>query len=505
MRCSTSARSSCPSTSPPSVCTPSSTGPPAPRRGPHRHRHLRVGGDHRAIGGAPLGVRRVGGRVGRGDRRHHRPARSVGAGRLRRRRPLAYRVDTFAVGWAALAGVAPVLTFVDDLTFEGAGTFQRLGLAGEQPRLGAVLTGITTAVVFAIVGRRRHDAGLVLIGVALGAVGAVASWTGQRARRQDTLIGLASLFLVVRAGRLCHPRRRVLEHPVVPRRPRRRVVRRPRHARRGHPDLSRTVHRRHQHRDGRRHTGARRRLARRRPPPWPTRSVLAALAAATCGRLRRRVRHRQRRRPRRHPGDPRRRWPCSAATEPARRSPCSPPPGRRSWRSSRPRSLVAVGIAGSLVLAEAAVRRSTRRPPTSGPPTSPSSGRGCSRPLALVPGAIAVAAFIERDRRQPSPGWSAGRSLATAVAVVLDRGRVTGGLPLGTLARVGSVAVLVGAAELPAAEVAIVALAVAGLSVADAFRLRARRSLSVPRSPCPSPSAPSPARPSSPCPRRASR
>jgi hypothetical protein len=51
-----------------------------------------------------------------------------------------------------------------------------------------------------------------------------------------------------------------------------------------------------------------------------------------------------------------------------------------------------------------------------------------------------------------------GAVAATAVADVLDRGRVTGDLPLGTLARVGSVAVLAGAVELPAAELAVVAV-----------------------------------------------
>ena len=74
----------------------------------------------------------------------------------------------------------------------------RLGLAGEQPRAG----------------RRPHrhhaprscsaspadvasDAGLVLLGVALGTVGAIASWTGQHHDGSTTLIGLATAFLLV--------------------------------------------------------------------------------------------------------------------------------------------------------------------------------------------------------------------------------------------------------------------------------------------------------------------
>ena len=110
---------------------------------------------------------------------------------------LAWRFDGLATGWAALAGVAPLLTFVDRVTFTGAGTFERLGLTGEQPRLAAVLTGVIAAVVLAIAGRRRSDAGLVLLGVAVGAVGAIASWTGQEVEPTDSIVGLATVFLVV--------------------------------------------------------------------------------------------------------------------------------------------------------------------------------------------------------------------------------------------------------------------------------------------------------------------
>ena len=70
--------------------------------------------------------------------------------------------------------------------------------------------------------------------------------------------------------------------------------------------------------------------------------------------------------------------------------------------------------------------------------------------LALVPGAFAMAGFIA-ETGDVVAGLVGGAVLATAVAIVLDRGRVTGDLPLGTLARIGGVAVLAGAAELPAA------------------------------------------------------
>ena len=92
------------------------------------------------------------------------------------------------------------------------------------------------AVVLAIVGRRRHDVGLVLLGVAVGAVGAIASWTGATARRHRDPHRARLGVPARRAGRLRHPRGRVLEHPDRDRRPRRGVVRRRRRARRDHPD-----------------------------------------------------------------------------------------------------------------------------------------------------------------------------------------------------------------------------------------------------------------------------
>ena len=75
-------------------------------------------------------------------------------------------------------------------------------------------------------------------------------------------------------------------------------------------------------------------------------------------------------------------------------------------------------------------------------------------------------------------GLIGGAVTATAAAIVLDRGRVTGTLPLGTLARIGSVAVLAGAAELSAPQLAVVALAVSALSILDALRRRAGSELS---------------------------
>jgi hypothetical protein len=91
--------------------------------------------------------------------------------------------------------------------------------------------------------------------------------------------------------------------------------------------------------------------------------------------------------------------------------------------------------------------------------------------VAVVPGAIATTGYIAHTDLVAA-GLVYGAVLATAVAVILDRAPVDGELPLGTLARVASVAVLAPAAGLPAPHLAVVALTVGLLSSADALRAR---------------------------------
>jgi hypothetical protein len=383
---------------------------------------------------------------------------------------LAWRQDGLATGWAALAGLAPLLTFVDDLTFEGADVLERLGLTGEQPRVAAVLTGVGAAVVLAIVGRRRGDAGLVLLGVALGSVGAIASWTGEPHDGTTTIIGLASAFLLVElvayatrddefwrvpSGLLA----RVAEWlaglgaltAAVP------ILLAPVEAQTSSQTALATMV-----------LGAGWLVADRRRG---TRGlVLGALAAAVC--LASAVASAS--------ADDR-----IVAASLVVLAAVALASGHRagsaiavlgaSWApvvalESLP-TLVAVGVAGSLVVAEAAVRRANGPQADERTADIAEQWAWILSPVALLPGAIAMSGFIAETDAVVT-GLVGGAVLATAVAAVLDRGRVTGDLPLGTLARVGSVAVLAGAASLPAADVAMVAVAVGILSVVDAVRLR---------------------------------
>jgi hypothetical protein len=383
---------------------------------------------------------------------------------------LAGRRDGLATGWAALAGVAPLLTMVDDLTFRGTGTFERLGLAGEQPRLAAVLTGVSTAVVLAIAGRRRHDAGLVLLGVALGTVGVVASWTAQGFAGHATIVGLATTFLLVElvayatrqddfwsvpSGIVAH----IVEWFA------------------GVGTLAALV-----------------------PvllaPSVDSTSSEAALAALVLavGWL---VADRRR--------GGRGLWlapvaaaiglasavACATASDPALAvtlvalATAAVLSGHRAGAAIAVLAtmwgpvvaidshglLIAVGLAGSLIVAEAAVRRSTMATSDSDGTDGAEQWAWILSAVSLVPGAIAVSIFVSETARLDA-GLLGAAIGATAVAVVLDRGRVTGDLPLGTLARIAAVGVLAGTFDLPALDIALVALVVAALSIGDALRLR---------------------------------
>lgn len=99
-----------------------------------------------------------------------------------------------AIAWAALAGAAPLLAGLDRTLVPGAGTFDVLGLTGDQPRAAAVLSGALAAAVLGAVGRRRGDIRLALLGVAVGVSGAVVTWTGTDHSRDADLVGLAAAF-----------------------------------------------------------------------------------------------------------------------------------------------------------------------------------------------------------------------------------------------------------------------------------------------------------------------
>jgi hypothetical protein len=81
-----------------------------------------------------------------------------------------------AVVWAVVAGLALPLAAPHDAVYPAAEVLEDLGLTGAVPPLAAALTGLLAGVTLGVVGRRREDVVLALVGVASVATGAVTAW-----------------------------------------------------------------------------------------------------------------------------------------------------------------------------------------------------------------------------------------------------------------------------------------------------------------------------------------
>ncbi|MEX2659915.1 MAG: hypothetical protein WD232_09465 [Acidimicrobiales bacterium] len=79
--------------------------------------------------------------------------------------------ERLSVAWAGVAGLAPLAGLVLDAGRLAPGVVERLGLAGDQPRLAAAVTGAVTAGVLATVARRRLDPALALLAAVCALVG----------------------------------------------------------------------------------------------------------------------------------------------------------------------------------------------------------------------------------------------------------------------------------------------------------------------------------------------
>lgn len=392
---------------------------------------------------------------------------------------LVARQETAAIGWGALAGVAPLLTFLDRLPVDGSGLFERLGLVGDQPRAVAVLTGGIAAVVLGIAGRRRSEVGLALLGALVAATGIAASGSGLNADPGDTLVGLAVLFLVVQAVALLTSDdpfwtvptglvARLAELPallatvvlLVP------IVA---VALIDQPDgrgaLAATVLGLGWVAADLRSTAGRAvstigvavaavaavALATGSPMLVAvTLSVTAAVAVSLPWGAGRRPR------PAAH----------LAATAAAVGAPVIA-------TDASTLTAVLVGIVGSIIVTEAAVRRSLVEDASH--PERASDNEGWAWILAIfamVPGALAVAAYATATGHK-AIGLVVAAVVATALAAQADRARTaTADLPMGMVARIFAVAVLAFTDGLRPFELGLVAVMVAASSVVDAVRLR---------------------------------
>ena len=378
---------------------------PAPHRGRDRHRDVRVGGDHRAIGGAPLGVRGVGRGAGRRDRRHHRPARSAGAGGVRGRGPgLPPRCPGHRLGRAGRCGAAAHLRGRAHLPRAPAPSsasgspvsnpaWPPCSPASAPRWCSASSAAVATMPVWSCSVWRS--------------VPSVPSRRGPaRAPRRHHDDHRARVDLPARrAGRLRHPRRRVLERPVRHRRPR---------SPSGSPasapswpssrsssppsydDTSTEA--------AARHADPRRGLAGGRPAPRASGARARRRRHRDLLRLGRRLGHRQRQRAGRHPHGA---WPVSRSQRPPgglgrRGAGRLVGPGRRPRVDDR--TLIAVGCG----------RQPDPRRGGRSPLERRRRRRAGSRPRRAVglapvarwpwcPARIAMAGFISRPAT-PSPG-----------------------------------------------------------------------------------------------------
>jgi hypothetical protein len=382
----------------------------------------------------------------------------------------AARREAFATGWAVLAGVTPLLVFVEQASLTGTGPVARLGLTGEPPRLAAALTGVVSAVVLAIAGRRRDDAGLVLVGTASAGLGVVASWTVADPGTGTTIVALCTTFLLVELTALATRHDPFWRVPTD-------IVAQIAEWAAGlatvvaamtvvfalvsdgtdtHVALGALT------------LGAGWLAAdRRRGSPG---SVASAVGAATCLASAVAV----------GTGDD----VALAVTLVAiaalavlsgHRAGTAIAVGAAIWAPvaayASPTTVVTVGLLGTLVLVEDAVRRSHRPMPDPHAADVAEQWTWVLSALAVVPGILAVACFIDQTG-QVVAGLVGGAVAATAVAGLADRATVSGRLSLGTVPRLAALATVGIAAELPPNELATVALAVTALGALDAVRAR---------------------------------
>ena len=392
---------------------------------------------------------------------------------------LVARQDTAAIGWGALAGVAPLLTFLDRLPVDGSGLFERLGLVGDQPRAVAVLTAGIAALALGIAGRRRGEVGLALLGALVAATGIAASWSGLHPDPGDTLVGLAVTFLVVQAAAFLTrddpfwtvPTDLVARLTQVPALIATAVLL--------VPIVAVTLI---DQPDGRGALASvvlglgwvaadlRGRTGRFTSTIGVAVAVVAAVALAT--------------------GSPM----LVAVTLSVTAAVAVTVPWGASRRPRPAAHLVAaaaavaapviatdtsmltavlVGIAGSIIVTEAAVRRSLVEDASH--PERLSDNEGWAWILAIVamvPGALAMAAYAAATGER-AVGLVAAALVATALAAQADRGRTApASLPLGMVARIFAIAVLAFTDGLRPFELGLVAVMVTAVSVVDAVRLR---------------------------------
>lgn len=113
-----------------------------------------------------------------------------------------------ASAWAVLAGLAVPLAGAEQLGWPAAGVLVDLGLAGEPPHPTAAATGLVAAAALFVVAHRRLNLMAALTGVACALVGVTTAWVSIEPSVQASLVALATVCLLAEvAGFACRPDR----------------------------------------------------------------------------------------------------------------------------------------------------------------------------------------------------------------------------------------------------------------------------------------------------------
>ena len=120
-----------------------------------------------------------------------------------------------ALAWAALAGLAPVISVATQSVTGGRGVLTELGFLGHDQLLASVVTGALAAFVLGRAAHARRDLSLAFAAVLSAVAGLATSWLAADPGRDADVVGLAGAFLVVELVALFTRRDRFWRRPAT--------------------------------------------------------------------------------------------------------------------------------------------------------------------------------------------------------------------------------------------------------------------------------------------------
>ena len=110
--------------------------------------------------------------------------------------------DALALAWAGTVALAPSVALIERAAVTGSTVTGWLRLAPGHQAPASAAAALGAAVAIAGVARRREQNDLAVVGIVLGAAGAVASWAGTRPPMGHVPVAIAASFLCVETAAL---------------------------------------------------------------------------------------------------------------------------------------------------------------------------------------------------------------------------------------------------------------------------------------------------------------